>query len=320
VRACEQCGLSIGDTATFCPVCGARCAPLPVAKDEPAPAGESEPAEWDPRVGFAGSWGPEAGADPTPVPGLAARPWSESGWRPEEDSQVDAGPEPEQTQPGSGEQPPAEPWPAPADEPRPAEDTEFTPGQSLRWSAGSESAPETESAPVAEAQAEAEAVVEPEPEAEPDAEPEPEAEAEPGVEPEPEVEAELAPEPEVEPASVEQRLATLSAVLHDAAGLESTEPARAADLYRDAIVAALDVSDDPLDLPDARRHLLRGLDGLSLVLARQGLSEEALAVVDDAASLGLLEGGDDVGAVHRAALNARREELLRAILPDSAEA
>ena len=291
MRACEQCGLSIGDTATFCPVCGARCAPLPVAKDEPAPAVESGAAEWDPRVGFAGSWGPEAGADPTPVPGLAARPWSESGWRPEEDSQVDAGPEPEQTQPGFGEQPPA-------DEPRPAEDTEFTPGQSLRWSAGSESSPETESTPVAEAQAEAEAVVEPEPEAE----------------------AEPAPEPEAEPASVEQRLAALSAVLHDAAALESTEPARAADLYRDAIVAALDVSDDPLDLPDARRHLLRGLDGLSLVLARQGLSEEALAVVDDAASLGLLAGGDEVGAVHRAALNARREELLRAIFQDSTEA
>lgn len=310
MRACEQCGLSIGDTATFCPVCGARCAPLPVAKDEPAPAVEGGAAEWDPRVGFAGSWGPEAGADLTPVPGLAARPWSESGWRPEEDSQVDAGPEPEQTQPGFGEQPPAEPWPAPADEPRPAEDTEFTPGQSLRWSAGSESAPETESAPVAEAQAQAEA----------EAQVKPEAEAEPVVEPEPEAEAEPAPEPEAEPAYVEQRLAALSTLLHDAAGLESTEPARAADLYRDAIVAALDVSDDPLDLPDARRHLLRGLDGLSLVLARQGLSEEALAVVDDAASLGLLEGGDDVGAVHRAALNARREELLRAVFPDSTEA
>ena len=310
MRACEQCGLSIGDTATFCPVCGARCAPLPVAKDEPAPAVEGGAAEWDPRVGFAGSWGPEAGADLTPVPGLAARPWSESGWRPEEDSQVDAGPEPEQTQPGSGEQPPAEPWPAPADEPRPAEDTEFTPGQSLRWSAGSESAPETESAPVAEAQAQAEA----------EAQVKPEAEAEPVVEPEPEAEAEPASEPEVEPASVEQRVAALSTMLRDAAALESTEPARAADLYRDAIVAALDVSDDPLDLPDARRHLLRGLDGLSLVLARQGLSEEALAVVDDAASLGLLEGGDDVGAVHRAALNARREELLRAVFPDSTEA
>lgn len=297
MRACEQCGLSIGDTATFCPVCGARCAPLPVAKDEPAPAVESEPAEWDPRVGFAGSWGPEVGADPTPVPGLAARPWPESGWRPEEDLRVDARPESEQAQPGSGEQPPA-------DESRPADDTEFTPGQSLRWSAGSESTPETESARVAEAQPQAEA----------------EAQVKPGAEPEPEAEAEPAPEPEAEPVSVEQRLAALSTVLHDAAALESTEPARAADLYRDAIVAALDVSDDPLDLPDARRHLLRGLDGLSLVLARQGLSEEALAVVDDAASLGLLEGGDEVGAVHRAALNARREELLRAILPDSAEA
>ena len=303
MRACEQCGLSIGDTATFCPVCGARCAPLPVAKDEPAPAVESEPAEWDPRVEFAGSWGSEAGADPTPVPGLAARPWSESGWRPEEDSQVDAGPEPEQTQPGFGEQPPA-------DEPRPAEDTEFTPGQSLRWSAGSESAPETESAPVAEAQAQAEA----------EAQVKPEAEAEPVVEPEPEAEAEPASEPEVEPVSVEQRLAALSTVLHDAAGLESTEPARAADLSRDAIVAALDVSDDPLDLPDARRHRRRGVDGLSLVLARRGLAGGALAVVDGAAALGLLGGGDDVGAVHRAALNARREELLRAVFPDSAEA
>ncbi len=320
MRACEQCGLSIGDTATFCPVCGARCAPLPVAKDEPAPAVESEPAEWDPRVEFAGSWGSEAGADPTPVPGLAARPWSESGWRPEEDSQVDAGPESERAQPESTEQPPAEPWPAPADEPLPAEDTEFTPGQSVRWSAESESVPETESAPVAEVQAQVEPEAEAQAEAKLGAEPEPEAEAAPGAEPEPEAEAEPAPEPEAEPASVEQRLAALSAVLHDAAALESTEPARAADLYRDAIVAALDVSDDPLDLPDARRHLLRGLDGLSLVLARQGLSEEALAVVDDAASLGLLEGGDEVGAVHRAALNARREELLRAIFQDSTEA
>ncbi|NLT93913.1 MAG: hypothetical protein GXY02_12410 [Actinobacteria bacterium] len=175
---------------------------------------------------------------------------------------------------------------------------------------------------MAEAQAQVEPVAEAQAEAAPDAEPEPEAEAqaEPEVEPEPEAEAEPAPEPEAEPVSVEQRLAALSTVLHDAAVLESTEPARAADLYRDAIIAALDVSDDPLDLPDARRHLLRGLDGLSLVLARQGLSEEALAVVDDAASLGLLEGGDEVGAVHRAALNARREELLRAVFPDSAEA
>ena len=36
MRACAQCGLSIGDAATFCPVCGARAdAPVSTVSAEP---------------------------------------------------------------------------------------------------------------------------------------------------------------------------------------------------------------------------------------------------------------------------------------------
>ena len=37
MRACEQCGLSIGDTATFCAVCGARAEPMTSTVQAPAP-------------------------------------------------------------------------------------------------------------------------------------------------------------------------------------------------------------------------------------------------------------------------------------------
>lgn len=37
MRACRQCGLSIGTTATFCPVCGALADPNELAVTEPAP-------------------------------------------------------------------------------------------------------------------------------------------------------------------------------------------------------------------------------------------------------------------------------------------
>jgi hypothetical protein len=35
MRACEQCGLSIGQTATFCPVCGATAAPFTPPLNDP---------------------------------------------------------------------------------------------------------------------------------------------------------------------------------------------------------------------------------------------------------------------------------------------
>lgn len=42
MRTCQQCGLSIGDTALFCPVCSALVAsegPAPTAEPQPSPPG-----------------------------------------------------------------------------------------------------------------------------------------------------------------------------------------------------------------------------------------------------------------------------------------
>ena len=55
MRACTQCGLSIGETATFCAVCGARAEAVAIM--EPAPA-----------VEVSATQAPEAPAAPPPAP------------------------------------------------------------------------------------------------------------------------------------------------------------------------------------------------------------------------------------------------------------
>ena len=72
-----------------------------------------------------------------------------------------------------------------------------------------------------------------------------------------------------------------------------TDPARAAALYRQAIVDHLDSSDDPLGDKATRRDLQRLFDRLSTLLRREGLHDEALEEINAAASLGLV---DDEGA------------------------
>lgn len=49
MRACKHCGLSIGDTATFCPVCGTLADPADVAPaPAPEPAADRGPAPRSP--------------------------------------------------------------------------------------------------------------------------------------------------------------------------------------------------------------------------------------------------------------------------------
>lgn len=128
------------------------------------------------------------------------------------------------------------------------------------------------------------------------------------------------PEPQ-EPAEdlLERRMAEVSALLEDAAACEDGDPAAAAVLLREAIVACLDAAEDPLGSERVSRDLLCGFDRLSALLQREGLAEEALEVVDDAALLGLLSGDDQAAAWHRDALKDRREDLRRTLFVDSAQ-
>ena len=93
---------------------------------------------------------------------------------------------------------------------------------------------------------------------------------------------------------------------------------RAAALYQEAILGCLDAADGDGDFAGVEHELLRGFDGLSALLERRGLAEEALEVVDDAAALSLLNGGERVAGGHCDALLARREDLRRLIYADSA--
>lgn len=110
-----------------------------------------------------------------------------------------------------------------------------------------------------------------------------------------------------------RRVHEAAATAHEAGECEQTEPARAAQLYREAIVRLLEVTDDPLGRDDVRRDLLRIFDRLSLVLKRIGQPEEALEEVDSAASLGLLACQDHGIKAHREALKKRQESLRRAV-------
>jgi hypothetical protein len=106
-----------------------------------------------------------------------------------------------------------------------------------------------------------------------------------------------------------------SAVLcaREAGSCEKTDAARAAALYRQAIVEFLESSEDPLDSPYVRGHVLFAFDRLSLVLKRSDLKAEALEEIDSAASLGLLDRQDTGTKTRREALRKRRTSLRRAL-------
>jgi hypothetical protein len=131
------------------------------------------------------------------------------------------------------------------------------------------------------------------------------------------------PAPAVEPAATaavpSRRTGEVVRLLQDASGCESTDAVRAADLYRQAICDCLEATDDPLGSEAVRRDLLCGFDRLSSVLQRKGLPAEALDVVDSAASLGLLDGGQEPDREHVDALMDRRESLRHLLHADSAQ-
>jgi hypothetical protein len=105
--------------------------------------------------------------------------------------------------------------------------------------------------------------------------------------------------------------------MREAREREKADPARAAALYRDAIVGLLEAAADPLQHEGVRRDLLLGFDRLSLVLKRAGLPAEALEEIECAASLGLLDCRDRGTKGHREALTRRRESLRRALGGDA---
>jgi hypothetical protein len=293
VRACVQCGLSISETATFCQVCGARFdgGAVMTAVTETSVRFTDEPAT---------AQSAELAADLTgrAAPGL--------------DLADPADLASEQTEPAELTAEPAEPAAGPepavlavettdlAGPPEPAATSAAEPAEPLELDADLVTVgPATEAEPSTDAEAE----------------PAPEADATPAAEADADAEP-VAPEPEVDPA--ELRKAELAALLDEAAGCEGADVARAATLYGDAVVGCLEATEDPLASDDVRPMLLRSFNGLSSALERGGLPEEALAVVDDAAALGLLNGGDAAPA-DRQALRDRRESLRKILFADSAQ-
>lgn len=125
-------------------------------------------------------------------------------------------------------------------------------------------------------------------------------------------------EPAPEPSARDRKLAAVAVLLEAASGCEHREMSRAAALYQEAILGCLDAADGDGDFAGVQHELLRGFDGLSALLERRGLTEEALEVVDDAAALSLLDGGERVAGGHCDALLARREDLRRLLYADSA--
>ena len=291
MRACVQCGLSISETATFCQVCGVRYdGDSAVATLEATQVAEGPPADAEP-AGGADRWAEAQPYDPGAelVADLAAgSETAEPGdaGASDLDADVSAGPEPAAPEPE-----PAAPEPEPA-----------APAPTEPESAGPEVEPE------------AHEPAEPE-QSEPES-----AELEPGFVPPALGTPEPAPEPEPvpEPSPRDRKLAAVAVLLEAASGCEDRDMSRAAALYQEAILGCLDAADGAGDCGGVERELLRGFDGLSALLERRGLAEEALEVVDDAAALSLLNGGERVAGGHCDALLARREDLRRLLYADSA--
>ncbi len=126
----------------------------------------------------------------------------------------------------------------------------------------------------------------------------------------PQCESDTAPAPDGGASDgASSRLAEISRTLRDADRCERDDAPRAAEIYRTAIIAYLEATDDPLGSEEARRGLLRSFDRLSLVLQRAGLTSEALEQIEMAAALGLLDCRDERTEGYREALRKRRKSL-----------
>jgi len=109
------------------------------------------------------------------------------------------------------------------------------------------------------------------------------------------------------------RLREAAEWVRTAKSLEKTDPARAVALYREAILRYLEVAEDPLERDIVRRDLLSVFNRLSIALKRLGQEDEALEEIECAASLGLLDCDDPGTKSSREALTKRRVSLRRAL-------
>jgi hypothetical protein len=110
-------------------------------------------------------------------------------------------------------------------------------------------------------------------------------------------------------AQTEQRLCVAAELLRGAAAFEKTEPERAAALYREAIDALLACGPAPLDERAVRHDLPLAFNRLTLVLKGLGREAEALDEIERAASWGIPERADCGRKSDRDALRNRARRL-----------
>jgi hypothetical protein len=106
-----------------------------------------------------------------------------------------------------------------------------------------------------------------------------------------------------------QRLSEAAGLLRDAAGLEKLEPEQAVALYRKVIENLLSCGPAPLDERAVRRDLPLAFNRLTLVLKGLGRDDEALDELERAASWGIPERADCGRKSDRDALRNRARRL-----------
>ena len=108
---------------------------------------------------------------------------------------------------------------------------------------------------------------------------------------------------------IDRQTAEAAELLGLAHACEKDEPPEAVALYERAIGLLLSCSGAPLDEQAVRRELPRAFNRLSLVLKNAGRDGEALEAVERAAGLGLLERADCGRKADRDALRKRADRL-----------
>jgi len=108
---------------------------------------------------------------------------------------------------------------------------------------------------------------------------------------------------------VERRAGEAAELLAQARACEKDEPLEAVALYERAIELLLSCTEAPLDEQAVRRELPLAFNRLSLVLKNAGREVEALEAIDRAAALGVLERADCGRKADRDALRKRAVRL-----------
>lgn len=108
---------------------------------------------------------------------------------------------------------------------------------------------------------------------------------------------------------IDSQVGEAAELLGRARAREKDEPAEAVALYERAIELLLSCGEAPLDEQAVRRELPLAFNRLSLVLKNAGREGEALEAIDRAAALGLLERADCGRKADRDALRKRAARL-----------